>query len=146
MFGITESSLRQSDSNTTNISIDEYVIEHTPSEAKKGGTLLYIKSSLNYKIRKDLQIYKSKELESTFIEITNPRVKNTIIGCIYRHPSMSVNEFNNDYLMKLLERLTLENKNIVLMGDYNINLLNYDNNSDTAQFLDSMCSYSLFLS
>ena len=57
---------------------------------------------------------------------------------------MSVSDFNNVYLKNLLEKLNLENKNIVLMGDYNINLLNYENSAETSQFLDSMCSYSLF--
>ena len=37
---------------------------------------------------------------------------------------MSINEFNNSYLDELLEKLTNENKNIILMGDFNINLLN----------------------
>ena len=144
VFGISESALNQSDSNHTNVDINGYVIEHTPSEARKGGALLYINSNNSYKTRKDLNIYKSKELESVFIEIINKREKNTIVGCIYRHPSMSVTEFNNDYLMNLLEKINLEHKNIVLMGDYNINLLNYDNSPDTSQFLNSMCSYSLF--
>ena len=36
-------------------------IEHAPTESSNGGTLLYIKQGINYKLRKDLQIYKSKE-------------------------------------------------------------------------------------
>ena len=74
----------------------------------------------------DLKIYKSFELESTFIEICNPKKTNILIGCIYKHPIMNINEFNDDYLIELLHKLSKENKTIFLLGDFNINLLNYD--------------------
>ena len=41
----------------------------TPTEASKGGTLLYISDKLDYKPRKDLELYKAKQIESTFVEI-----------------------------------------------------------------------------
>ena len=144
VIGVTESNIKHSDSSITNVDIQGYSIEHSPSNANKGGALLYINESLNYKTRKDLEITKSRELESSFIEVIKPCEKNTIVGCIYRHPSMSIAEFNNDYLRCLLDKLNLENKNVVLLGDYNINLLQYDKSTDVAHFLDSMCSYSLF--
>ena len=49
-----------------------------------------------------MNIYNSCELQSTFIEIMNPKKTNIIIGCIYRHPTMDLNEFNNIYLSKLV--------------------------------------------
>ena len=55
------------------------------------------------------------------------------------HPS----EFNNIYLKDLLENLSHENKTIVIMGDFNIGLLKYDTEKDSANFLDSM--YASFL-
>ena len=36
---------------------------------------------------------------------------------------MSVDEFNDIYLTPLLKKITFENKNIFLTGDFNINLL-----------------------
>ena len=39
---------------------------------------------------------------------------------------MDINEFNDDYLNELLDKLSKENKSIFLFGDFNINLLNYD--------------------
>ena len=74
----------------------------------------------------DLKIYKSFELESTFIEICNPKKTNIVIGCIYKHPIMNINELNDDYLIELLHKLSKENKTIFLLGDFNINLLNYN--------------------
>ena len=50
------------------------------------------------------------------------------------HPS----EFNDIYLKDLLENLSHENKATVMMGDFNIDILKYDTEKDSADFLDSM--------
>ena len=47
-----------------NINLNGHTIEDTATEAKCGGTLLYIDNSLNYTVRNDLTIYEKKELES----------------------------------------------------------------------------------
>ena len=97
---------------------------------------------MSYKPRNDLCIYKSYEIESSFIEISNSKKANVIVGCIYRHPSMSLSEFNDHYLKKLLDRLSRENKSIFLLGDFNVNLLNYDTDTNTNEFLDSLTTHS----
>ena len=77
----------------------------------------------------------------TFTEI-NPNGKNIIVGCICRHPWVSPSEFNV-YLHELLQNLGNDNKQIVLMGDFTIDMLKHDKNNDSATFLNSM--YSKFL-
>ena len=56
---------------------------------------------------------------------------------------MNASEFNDTYLQNLLDKLALENKYIYLMGDFNINLLQYDSKKDSQDFLDKMYSNSL---
>ena len=56
-----------------NLNLNNYSFEFTPTETCAGGTLLYIANHLSYKCRNDLNIYKKNELESTFIEIVNPK-------------------------------------------------------------------------
>ena len=46
---------------------------------------------------------------------------------------MELGEFNSDYLANLLEKLSLENKTLVLLGDLNANLLKYDIDTDGAK-------------
>ena len=120
-----------------------YSHESCPTESAAGGTLLYISNNLSYKPRNDLCIYKSKELESAFIEILSPKKTNVIVGCIYRHPDMQLNEFNDYYINNLLDKLSKENKTVFLLGDFNIDLLNYDQHSLTNEFLDSLSSHML---
>ena len=82
----------------------------TSTESTKGGVLIYIKNGINFKPRDDLIIYKSKELESFFVEIINPKETNTVVGVIYRHPCMDENLFTNDYLKQINDKLSTENK------------------------------------
>ena len=67
-----------------------------------------------------MNIYKSAELESTFIEIINHK---KLVGCIYRHPAMDLNEFNDYYLNELLHKLSSENKSVILLGEFNVDLM-----------------------
>ena len=83
VIGLTETRLNKSSIRNTNIDLSGYSFEHTPTEANCGGALLYIDNNINYIVRDDLCIYRSKELESVFIEIINSKGKNTIVGCVY---------------------------------------------------------------
>ena len=49
-------------------------------------------------------------------------------------------EFNDLYLQNLLDTLAFENQDIFLMEHFNINILQYDNNKDSQEFLDKMHS------
>ena len=55
-------------------------------------------------------IKKIDELESTFIEIINPRKSNIIVGVIRKHPKMEVSDFNNNFLINLLKNINEEQK------------------------------------
>ena len=57
---------------------------------------------------------------------------------------MELSEFNNNYLTNLLDTLSSENKTVVLLGDFNADLLKYDQNSNISDFLDLMYSSLLF--
>ena len=103
-----------------------YSFEFTPTETSAGGSLLYIANHLSYKCRNDINSYKKNELVSTFMEIVNPRKLNIIVGVIYRHPSMALTGFNHNYLKKLLQNISKEQKSFFLLEDFNVYLLNYN--------------------
>ena len=134
IIGITETRLKKSSIRNINIDLKGYTIEHTPTEANCGGALLYINNTFNYTVRNDLRIYQKKEIESIFMEIVNPKGKNVIVGCIYRHPSLNPTEFVDILIQELLQKMSKEDKTIVLLGDFNIDLLKYDTNKDSTAF------------
>ena len=87
-----------------------------------------------------LQIYK---IRVNIVQILNPKKTNVTVGCIYRHPHMDLKEFNDYYY--LLGKLSRENKTVFLLGEFSIDLLNFDQHLPTNEFLDSLslpiCSY-----
>lgn len=50
---------------------------------------------------------------------------------------MNQEELNKYYLNNLLEKLALQKKIIFLLGDFNINLSEYENHNPTNEYLDS---------
>ena len=106
----------------SNINMNNYSYKYTPTESYKGVTLLDIGKNLQYILKSDLILYKSKEVESYFIEIIEPKKKNAIVGCIYKQPYVPVGGFTNNFLEPLLEKRFFERKEVILMRDFNINL------------------------
>ena len=73
VIGISESRILKNTNSSKNINIYNYSLEFTLNESQAGGPLLFINNKLFYKLRQDLCIYKSSELESTFVEIINTK-------------------------------------------------------------------------
>ena len=73
--------------------------------------------------------------------MTNPGKSNIIVRAIYRHLSMAL-LFYWSYLNKLLGNIPKEHKSIFLLGDFKVNLLNYNEHNHTNKFLDSLASNS----
>jgi len=146
IIAISESKLIKNITPILDITIQNYHTPiSTPSEACKGGVLLYVNIKIpNFKPRPDLNSYTPKMLESAFIEIIYPNKSNTIVGVLYRHPSLDVDQFNREHIRPLVTKLSLEkNKNIYLSGDFNINLLNLSNHSGSSEFFDIMSANHL---
>ena len=74
------------------------------------------------------------------IEITQKDYKNIVVGCMYRHPCMQQSDFNDEYLKPLSDKLISENKEVILLGDFNTDLLKCDSNKNVSNFLDIIYS------
>ena len=64
--------------------------------------------------------------------------------CIYRPPTMNLNEFSDNYLNILLQNISKEKKNVFLLGDFNVYLLKYDKHAGTKEFIVSFSSDMYF--
>ena len=64
----------------------------------------------------------------------NTKQKNIIIGCNYKHPKQGTHDFTENYILPLMDKLSREKKGILIMGDFNINLLNYNNDKGITTF------------
>ena len=66
VIAISESRLNKDNISTHNLNLQNYSFDYCPTESTAGGTALYIRNTLSYISRPDLQIYKPFELESNF--------------------------------------------------------------------------------
>ena len=83
VLAISQSKLQKNIPPKVDITIAGYHYPlNTPTLATEGGVLLYINQNLLFKPR---HIYADKAIESHFVEIINPKGKNSVIGVIYRH-------------------------------------------------------------
>ena len=140
-IGLTETKIKNK-SPAFKVELDGYHYFSTPTDANKGGAILYVKDHFTSKHRVDLEkiLYKSKELESVFVEICNKNKTNFIVASIYRHPSMDLGIFNKEFLTPLFQKLEKEKKRLFLVGDLNVDLLKVESNTDTSDFFDSITS------
>ena len=58
---------------------------------------------------------------------------------------MNLNVFNSNYLNNLLEKISKEQKYVFPLGDFKINLLNYNVHNPTNEFFYSLASNSFYL-
>ena len=123
--------------------LDGYSIESSHRAYRKGGGVaLYLRDSLMYKLRHDLDIY-DDVMESKFVEIQKGSIgatRDAIVGVIYRPPNTDVSLFNAR-IHTLLSKIKLENKICYLLGDYNINLLSTETHLSTSEFVETMFSH-----
>ena len=82
------------------------------------------------------------QLKPTFIEIINSKKSNIFDGGVHKHHNMDVLDFNF-FINQLLDKISKEQKQIFLLGDFNINLLNCNKHQPTNKFLDSLASHSI---
>ena len=122
--------------------LNGYKLFQTPTECEKGGALLYIKSHLHCRRRDDLEskMYNSCELESVFVEVIKEGKKNKIYACIYRHPSMEIDDFNQNFFEQIIKELIHDNKITYLLGDFNIDLLKLETDDNINSFYNILTS------
>ena len=64
-----------------------------------------------------------------------------IVGCIYEHPTLQINDFKSDFISPLLLKLQKESsKGIFLLGDFNIDLSKYELSDSNNNFIDTLSS------
>ena len=71
----------------------------------------------------------------------NKKSSNDVVGVIYRHPKLNPNDFTENKLTQIFDKLAKENnKKVYIAGDFNFDLLKYSVHGDTADFFDKMTS------
>ena len=76
--------------------------------------------------------------------ITSSHYRKEIVACIYGAPRQDLQLFYNK-CDQLISKITSENVDMFLVGWYNVNLLSYEYNEGTAEFVNDLCSHLCLL-
>lgn len=112
-----------------------------------GGLITYVRNNLNASCIK--RVNTSHLWEGIFVKITDTDIKSdVIVGNIYRPPrNNNNNETISQFLLELdplINELSQENNDILISGDFNIDLLKINERALFADYLDSFLGYSFY--
>ena len=143
-LGLTEI-FRINDFSNYNIEGYHPIVYKTRPDRNRGGIGLYVNAQLSFIPREDLSIFIPHVIESLFIEIQISSNKSIIVGVVYRPntpPRANFDQFSES-LMNVMNIINNEHKQLMLMGDLNIDLLKFETHAKTSNFIDDMFSYGL---
>ena len=128
------------------IELEGYNFESLLRKVRRGGGVgILLRSDLHYEVIHNISTIQDG-YESLFIKVFLTKDKYKLIGSIYRPPNSNLIEFNkwiNDLLNTFDSQPELKKSDeIILCGDFNINLLNCENHVQTNEFLNSLISSS----
>ena len=102
------------------IHIPGYVIERRDRNRCGGGVLMYIRDDIDYELRTDIASVNNL-VESLWVEIKCIDSMPCLISSIYRPPSARVGYYNG--ILDILDKASLEDKDIILSADLNIDYI-----------------------
>ena len=135
---IAISASKINENTSANLKIPGYAFVNTNSKTQAGGVALYLSNDLKFSRRSDLDI-SDDGIESCRIELARTAQKNIVIGCVYRHPKGNRDLFHS-ILKKQLEQLNTKGHEVLVLGDLNENLLKYNEDKQTSEYLDMLLS------
>ena len=106
-----------------------------------GGVCLFVKESFCCKTRQDLSI-NCDAIESLCLEIKNETSENIILNLTYRQPNGDAKEFEK-HLNKILSTNNILKKDVIMASDFNMNLLDSEQNKKVQNFLNIMFGHSM---
>lgn len=112
----------QEDTPSSAVRIDNYAFERKDRKTHGGGIGCYIKEDIKYTRRCDLE---SETLECMWLELKQRGRPAYFLGVYYRKPDTCIDHFEE--LEENIERVLTESNNVIVMGDFNVNMLSENN-------------------
>ena len=107
-----------------------------------GGVAFFVHNMLNFRILENIT-FNIDGVESLFIETVSSTNKNIIIGVVYRKPSSNAADFVNEF-ENIMHTISRNHKTCYIMGDFNLNLLDFAKVSNVSNFLDMFFSFGFY--
>ena len=135
VIGVKETKITNANSQLCTAHIPGYVFEYVPTLLACGGVGMFIDESLNYRV---LERTSNEAFQVLWTEFSFENKKNVICGIFYRQHNSP--EIFQSYFDETIEKRASSGKHIVIMGDFNIDLLKCASSSYSHDFLTSLQS------
>ena len=129
--------------NNSNYHLNNYTAIHQERKSNKkgGGVCCFVHNSIIYKKIIDIRI-NDEDTEALSIEIINTKTKNLIITNVYRPPNGKIKPFKN-FFKELVSKNKRSGKILYIVGDLNLNILDYETNNKVKNFFNLIFSFNL---
>ena len=138
IIGLSEPWHSSGSSIDINVHIPGYSHFTCKSQSQNGGVALYVKRSLSPIPRPDLG-KDCTDFEAVWVKVDNKTEKNYLFCSAYRQPNSSISTFD-EYLQEILSLPSVCSKQVFILGDFNSNLLDYNSNTLTRNFVTFLFS------
>ena len=110
-----------------------------------GGVGCWVRDIYESETIDKISYFEDKIFESLFLKIKTGKNEFKIVGNIYRPPGSNT-IFFIDKLQEILDTISSDPllakaEEIILMGDFNINLLNHENHDGTSKYLNTLLNF-----
>lgn len=120
IFGISETWLNALIGDEA-VTVPNYLVHRRdPLTAGQTGLAAYIHSSVQQLVYRRFDL-ETPEVECLWLEVKYPKSKSLLIGFLYRHPSSTFEWY--DFFCNNMDRALKKDADILLMGDFNIDML-----------------------
>jgi len=115
-----------------------------------GGVGIFVKSNLKFCVLSAQSIFVDRIFESIFIKLELPNSRKCIIGSVYRpgtnHPTLSASDLYENFselLSNVLDEISSFNLPIYILGDINLDVLNYESCKQVSDYVNQLFFYGL---
>ena len=134
---VTETWMREDQSWNINLSAEHNFLHknrsHQTGAAKGGGVGIWIPKKINFKRRREFELADPKFFETLWLELGNPLSEKCLINISYC-PHQSLGDFFLDELSAEVSNAFSATDNILLFGDYNIDMLSVNGQKSLQNF------------
>ena len=114
------------------VNTNGYSIARYDRNRDGGGVAIFYRNCINVALRNNLI---PEDLEAICVEVMQAKSKPILIATVYRPPNTSMDIFEK--IGTLMQNLDQENKEVIILGDFNCDLLRSSTTSNhTRKFLD----------
>ena len=132
------------ESNMQRLVIPGYSCYMKPRIGRRGGGVaVYVEESISCVVKDEMNDCESDNFEFLCVQLNLPFGNKANIAAVYRPPNTDLRRFVTD-CSKLLEKLVNKKDTSYVVGDFNVNLINYETHAETSDFLNMALEHYLY--